>query len=311
MPEDAGPLKDTMAGTREGERHGPPERNGHGPSSTPGEESPELSEEPDREFFSRALALSSVGGNRFAAPTPPKGRMRLFGGLVAGQCLKAAGMTVDESRVPHSLHTYFTRPGRGGDPLTIEVEELRDGRTFATRQVRAVQNGVPIMEMLASFQSPEPDLDRQFTPVPRVAGPESLRSVQLPLSSAAFDVRPIDPEFRRGPSGPPIHLFPFWIRLLETTDLSALERSCVLTHLSDIGLMGVAIIPGTQLDQRGSGSLDHSLWFHRPHDPSEWLLYTAEPISNTNSRGFGRGVFFSGDGAQIASVAQEARLRHS
>lgn len=116
----------------------------------------------DRRFFPSVLELTSIGKHRFAAPMPPAGRLRLFGGLVASQCLKAAGMTVDAIRVPHSFHAYFTRPGRGGERLTLEVDEVRNGRTFATRQVRAVQNGVPILEMLASFQAPEPDPDRQF-----------------------------------------------------------------------------------------------------------------------------------------------------
>jgi len=253
------------------------------------------------------LDLDPKGDNLFQAPTPSSGGNRVYGGLVAGQCLRAACMTVDPERMPHSFHAYFTRRGKPGTELFVQVQPTRDGRTFATRHVSALQDGEPILEMMVSFQKPESGPDHQFGAMPDVPGPEELSPFELFWSAgAAFDLRPV---FAKTDGSRPSRLHPFWIRLRTDIGYDPITASCLLVYLSDMGIMGVAAVPGVELNRGGSGSLDHSVWFHRPYDPRAWLLYTAEPISNGGARGTARGSLFSADGRLVASLAQEALLR--
>ncbi len=252
------------------------------------------------------LSLTEDAPDRFVAPLP-LGEGRIFGGQVAAQALKAACMTVDPGRLPHSLHLYFIRRGRGGVDLSFLVERSRDGRTFSARHVTALQEGKPILEMMVSFQTPEDAPEREYLSIPDVPDPETLEPLRLGwLAGSAFDLRPTKPQ----PEGvPPWHIHPFWIRVRSDIERDPTTDACVLVYLSDIGFMGVAAIPEVKLNPMGAGSLDHAVWFHRPYDPTEWLLYCADPISNSSARGFATASLFDRQGRLVASLAQEALLR--
>ncbi|WP_353186551.1 acyl-CoA thioesterase II [Bosea sp. (in: a-proteobacteria)] len=271
------------------------------------------------------LDLERLESNLFRGRSPKSSWPRVFGGQVIAQSLYAACKTV-EGRQPHSLHAYFLLPGDPEMPIVYEVDRLRDGRSFTTRRVLAIQKGEAIFAMSASFQVDEPGYDHQM-PMPKVPMPEDLpdreemaRSIlpHMPDAVQAYyqrkrpiEIRPVEIErYRTGGKMEP--KFNVWIRALERLpDEPALHQS-VLAYASDLMLLDSSLIAHgtTVFDQKIQGaSLDHALWFHRPFRADDWLLYAQDSPSTSGARGFSRGLIFDRQGKLVASVAQEGLIR--
>jgi acyl-CoA thioesterase-2 len=244
---------------------------------------------------------------------------------VIGQALVAASRTV-EGRDAHSLHAYFMRPGDPEAPIIYEVDRIRDGRSFTTRRVVAIQHGKAIFSMSASFQVAEEGMSHQST-MPEAPPPESLPSesdiLNLYLKGAPaaarsywlrerpIEIRPVDLRHYLGREElPPAQLV--WVRATgPLPDDPAIHR-CVLAYASDFTLLDTALFPhgrGVFDPDLQAASLDHALWFHRPFRADEWLLYAEDTPSASGGRGFTRGSLFSRDGTLVASVAQEGLIR--
>ena len=280
---------------------------------------------PSTTFFA-ILDLERLEINLFRGNSPQVGWQRVFGGQVIGQALVAACRTV-EGRGPHSLHAYFLSAGDPKVPIIYEVDRIRDGRSFTTRRVIAIQHGQPIFAMSVSFHGEEPGFEHA-APMPKVPRPEDLPSEHemkagvMPLMpgsgagllraraadrAAAGRVPPLPlaraDGARRSTSGsaPPAAL----------PDDPAIHQ-CVLAYASDMTLLDSSLIAhGRTVFERSiqAASLDHALWFHRPFRADEWLLYAQESPSASGARGFSRGLIFSRDGRLVASVAQEGLIR--
>ena len=263
-----------------------------------------------RDRLLELLDLKRVGADRFEAVTPADGPERLFGGQVASQTLRAATLTVDDGRPPHSLHAYFIRPGRPGIPLDLEVERTRDGRSFATRHVTASQDGEPIFNLSASFHVPEPGDDWQLPAPADLGDPDSVVAPESPImrfsTMRPFEIRPLHGP---GPGGfPAIH--PFWVRARNPLPDDPALHACVVAFMSDMGVVGSARAPGSTLPNRFMGaSLDHAVWFHRPVRADEWLLFSVGPVTNFGARGLARGTMHDRQGTLVMSLMQEALLR--
>ena len=271
------------------------------------------------------LDLEQLEHNLFRGRSPQVGWQRVFGGQVIGQALVAAARTVT-GRAAHSLHAYFMRPGDPAVPIIYDVDRIRDGKSFTTRRVVAIQHGEAIFSMSASFQVEEQGLDHQ-TPMPKVPPPEELPS-ETELSALFFESapepvrrywqreRPI--EFRpvdlrhyvsREPLEPAQHV---WVRATDKLPDDPNIHRCVLAYASDMTLLDTALFAhGRGIFDRDlqAASLDHALWFHRPFRADEWLLYSEDSPSASGARGFTRGSLFSRDGRLVASVAQEGLIR--
>lgn len=258
--------------------------------------------------LSRLLSLESVGDDSFIASGPPVGHGRIFGGQVASQSLRAACLTVGPGRSPHSLHAYFIRPGRPDRPLRFDVGRTRDGRSFSTRHVTACQDGEPILEMIASFQAPEAGHDWQPPPPPGIPGPDdpALPAPNFSINHARlFDLRLAV----RRRHAEPDRRHPFWVRLREPIGDDPVLHACVLTYVSDMGVVTSARARDARARLEMAVSLDHAVWFHRSARVDEWLLYSAAPAANAGARGLANGTFRTADGTLVASVTQEALLR--
>ena len=271
------------------------------------------------------LDLEQLEHNLFRGRSPQVGWQRVFGGQVIGQALVAACRTVEERR-SHSLHAYFLRPGDPTVPIVYEVERLRDGGSFSTRRVKAVQHGQAIFAMSASFQRDEPGLDHQ-APMPDVPKPEELPSEaeiearvmpRMPDPVRAYyererpiELRPV--EYTRYLSRAPLEpAFNVWIRATGRLPDDPAVHRCVLAYASDMTLLDASLIAhGRTVFERSiqAASLDHALWFHRPFRADEWLLYAQDSTSASGARGFSRGLIFARDGTLVASVAQEGLIR--
>ncbi|MEU5878814.1 acyl-CoA thioesterase domain-containing protein [Spirillospora sp. NPDC047279] len=249
------------------------------------------------------LDLQRIDGDLFEARWADMRRERLFGGQVAAQSLRAAGLTVDGGRPVHSLHCYFIRPGRTSEPLRFDVRRTRDGRTFSTRHVTASQEGKPIFEAIASFHDPEPGVEWQPDPPAGMPPADGLAPLETPWLPPEVDIRPVRP-----PGDFPIG-HPFWVRVPEPPGADAAVHACALTYLSDYGAVNAARPPDDATRYGMRLSLDHTLWFHRPPRVGGWLLYTMGPAGNGGGRGLAHGAFHTPDGTLVASVAQEALLR--
>jgi acyl-CoA thioesterase-2 len=271
------------------------------------------------------LDLEPLERNLFRGRSPKIGWQRVFGGQVIGQALYAACKTV-ESRQPHSLHAYFLLPGDPEIPIVYEVERLRDGRSFTTRRVLAIQKGEAIFAMSVSFQVEEEGYEHQM-PMPDVPMPEQLpdreemqRSVlpHMPKVVRAYyererpiEIRPVELE-RYVAGGKRAPKFNVWIKSLQQLpDEPAIHQS-VLAYASDLMLLDSSLIAHgmTVFDPQIQGaSLDHALWFHRPFRADDWLLYSQDSPSTSGARGFSRGLIFDRQGRLVASVAQEGLIR--
>jgi acyl-CoA thioesterase-2 len=271
------------------------------------------------------LDLEPLEENLFRGSSPQDGWQRVFGGQVIGQALVAATRTVD-GWPAHSLHGYFMRPGDPAVPIIYQVERYRDGRSFVTRRVIAVQHGQPIFSMAASFHAPEEGYDHQF-PMPDVAAPEDLPSEKELVARLAdrlpenvrrywerdrpIEMRPVAPRSYTEPvKAPPFQNI--WIRASARLSDSTALHQCVLAYASDFTLLDTSLIAhGRSFFDKDiqMASLDHALWFHRPFRADEWLLYSQDSPSASNALGFTRGSIFTRDGRLVSSVAQEGLIR--
>jgi acyl-CoA thioesterase II len=271
------------------------------------------------------LDLEPLEFNIYRGRNRDIGSGRVFGGQVMAQALVAARRTVDDEREAHSVHGYFILPGDLAAPIVYFVDRLRDGKSFTTRRVTAIQHGRAVFNMSASFHRVETGIEHQSA-MPDVPGPDELRP-ELDVIRSAADripaaVRPILTQDRPMDIRP-VHNDPFdatpreavrhtWIRAVGTMPDVPLAHQAVLAYASDYGLLTTAIQPHglTIRDPRLlAASLDHAMWFHRPFRTDEWLLYTTDSPAAAGARGFARGSVFTRDGSLVASVAQEGLLR--
>ncbi|TRW80708.1 acyl-CoA thioesterase II [Mycolicibacterium sp. 018/SC-01/001] len=260
----------------------------------------------EKSWIAELLDFTYRDGDVFVVAAPPEGpNPRLFGGMIAAQALAAAGATVAPDKLPQSLHLYFVRGGRYGEPVEFSVERTRDGRSFDTRRVTAVQRGAVILEMIASFHVAEPGADEQPAAPPSLALAEARPKVLGLEFVDRFDIRtaPADDT--------PFPLPPLWIRTHDQIEDDPLVRACMLTFLSDFGPVPAARPSGVTLAHGTSyaASLDHSVWFHRPFVPHDWHLYDVVQRNHSDSRGLVMGSLYDRDGALIASTTQEALWR--
>lgn len=227
---------------------------------------------------------------------------RLFGGQVASQALRAASDTVDTELHVHSLHAYFLRPGKVGVPMDLSVDRIRDGRSFATRRVVAVQEDEAIFELSASFHVDEPGFDVQQDLPDGAPDPESLPPGQPEHAHhRPFDTR----EFAALPGS----TRSMWTRAKGRLPNDPATHACVLTYLSDMGPVGAARRAGPPDVDTMRASLDHVVWFHRPVRADEWLLYDLGAVSLSGARGLARGLVHARDGRLAMTVTQESLLR--
>lgn len=273
------------------------------------------------------LDLEKIEENLFRGHSPDASWQRVFGGQVIGQALVAAYRTVDE-RVCHSLHAYFIRPGDPKIPIVYEVDRSRDGGSFTTRRVIAIQHGKQIFNLAASFQKPETGFEHQAK-MPDVPMPEDLPTEielrkeamsQLPESIAKHFARPRPIEVR--PVNPQKYINPepmtsdnyVWFRArkpIEPTNYAL--HQCIMAYASDMTLLDTCIRPHGVSWVSGklqSASLDHAMWFHEPFKADEWILYAMDSPSASGGRGFNRGSLYTRDGRLVASVAQEGLIRY-
>jgi acyl-CoA thioesterase-2 len=272
------------------------------------------------------LNLEQIEVNIFRGRSPDDRMQRVFGGQVAGQALVAAGRTVPSDRPVHSLHAYFIRPGDPSVPIVYTVDRVRDGRSFTTRRVTAIQHGKPIFTLSASFHRLEPGLEHT-TPMPVVPPPGELRSdaerlTELfgsPLSRQdnPIELRTVGPlsvELARDPSLPGAgqHSHLVWVRVTEKLPDDPLLHVCLMTYISDLTLLETVMVGHGRsfFDGGMSGvSLDHAMWFHRLFRADQWLLYAQESPVATGARGLVRGQVFTAEGDLVVSVMQEGLIR--
>lgn len=271
------------------------------------------------------LDLEKIEENIFRGVGPNVGWQRVYGGLVVAQSLAAAQRTV-EDRPPHSMHCYFLLGGDPSAPIVYEVERVRDGRSFSTRRVLAIQHGRPIFSMSASFQRPEAGLDHAF-PKPDAPDPESLPS-QKELAERfgaampenvrryltrprPFELRPVDlARYIDGGDRKPEQKV--WLRALGPLPEDQGTHRAVLAYLSDLTLLDTALVAhGRSIFSSAiqAATLDHAIWFHRPIKVDEWMLYVQDSPSSGGARGLTRGQMYARDGALLASFAQEGLIR--
>ena len=270
----------------------------------------------------RLLDLEPIEVNIFRGTQPDEERQRVFGGQVAGQALMAAGRTVQVGTV-HSLHSYFLRPGDPAIPILYEVDRIRDGRSFSTRRVVAIQHGEAIFNLSASFHVAEVGPEHQV-PMPDVPDPETLPTLterleplkeklggwhqrphpidQRYIGSIPWATQDADPEPRQQ----------LWVRADGELPDDPLLHACVAAYASDLSLYDTIIRPHQVSWAEGfmGASLDHCMWFHRDFRADHWLLYDTDSPVATGARGLARGGFFARDGRLVVSVAQEGLARY-
>jgi acyl-CoA thioesterase-2 len=269
------------------------------------------------------LDVEPIEVNIFRGVNSDETRQRVFGGQVAAQALVAAGRTVDRGRV-HSLHSYFLRPGDPLTPILYEVDRIRDGRSFITRRVVAIQHGKAIFNLQCSFHTDEESVEHQLV-MPAVPNPESLPTLPERLKDADgawggyFDMpRPIDQRFigdlpwaTSESSAPETHRL-VWLRADGRLPDDPLLHAAVVAYASDMTLYASIVRPHRLRWADGSlmgASLDHCMWFHRPFRADEWLLFDQESPAAAGGRGVSRGLLFTQHGDLVVSVVQEGLIR--
>ncbi|MEW9617543.1 acyl-CoA thioesterase II [Shinella sp. S4-D37] len=281
---------------------------------------------PAMDVLLETLDLERLESRLFRGKSPQVGWQRVFGGQVIGQALVAATRTVEAGRFAHSLHAYFVRPGDPSVPIIYDVENVRDGGSFATRRVVAIQHGKPIYFMTASFQDEEDGFEHQAA-MPDVPPPESLIGeadlkerfmTEAPEHIRAYWQRPrpielrpvsLDHYFSREKLEPRQNI---WVRTTGPVPAERPLQAAVLAYLSDMTLLDTSLFAhGTSVLDRSLqvASLDHAMWFHRRPVVDDWLLYSQDSPSASGGRGMTRGAIFTRDGTLIASVAQEGLIR--
>lgn len=272
------------------------------------------------------LSLERLENNLFRGQSRDLGWGTVFGGQVLGQALSAATQTVPDDRIVHSLHGYFLRPGDVNMPIVYDVDRIRDGKSFTTRRVVAIQKGRAIFNLSTSFQCQETGFDHQ-DPMPETLGPDGLLSNrqlatqvadQIPkrlqagaLGDRPFETRPVDPV---NPLNPQIASpqQSVWHRALgKLPDNPALHR-CLLAYASDFHFLSTSVRPhgvSWLTPNMQVASLDHAMWFHRPFRIDDWLLHVVESPSASGARGLVRGRFFDQSGRLVATTSQEGLIR--
>ena len=273
------------------------------------------------------LELEPLERNIYRGRNRDIGSGRIFGGQVLAQALVAARRTIEEDdRSIHSLHGYFILAGDLEIPVVYFVDRLRDGRSYATRRVTAIQHGSAIFNMAASFHRHEEGKSHQVE-TPEVPGPEGLTSEldiiranedrlpeglkKLLTQDRPLDFRPVEPwaPFDPQPASPRAHT---WVKTVAPLDDDPLHHQAVLAYASDYGILGTALLPHGKTVRDAdvmAATLDHSIWFHQPFRVDEWLLYAKDSPISSGGRGFSRGAFYTEAGELVASVAQEGVLR--
>ncbi len=272
------------------------------------------------------LNLEKIEENIFRGKSQDLGFGNIFGGQVLGQALSAASQTVEKARPVHSLHAYFLRPGDPKLPIVYDVDPIRDGRSFTTRRVVAIQKGRAIFSMSASFQLRERGFEHQAV-MPQVPGPEGFVS-ELELARKVKDkipaflrnkllcdrpivIRPVNPVDPFTPEKQEPVRFAWFKSLQELPDDPVIHRY-LLAYASDFGLVGTSLYPHGRTfwdPTMQVASLDHAMWFHHDFRMDDWLLYAMHSPSATGARGLNFGRIFSRDGKLIASTAQEGLIR--
>ena len=272
------------------------------------------------------LDLEEIEHNHYRATSPNDGWQRVYGGQVLGQALVAASRTVEPDRAAHSLHGYFLRGGDTEHPILYKVHRIRDGRSFTTRRVVAIQHGRAIFNMSISFHVAEDGLTHQF-PMPDAPAVDELedeRDLRRKEFAAAnldqddmwnrerpIEFRPVDPQSLLNPvSKPPSQMC--WMRSRERLPDDPQLHKCVLAYLSDWSLLDTAVQPHGVSFLEGRlqmASLDHAMWFMRPFRADEWLLYVQDSPSAGGARGFNRGLIYDHQGVLVAATAQEGLMR--
>lgn len=277
------------------------------------------------------LSIERQSEDRFTGSPQPGGVGRVFGGQVIAQALQAAQATVSDGKVAHSLHAYFLRGGTEGVNIDLVTERDFDGRSFANRRVVASQEGKPILNLTASFQTPEEGVSHQWVEMPDVPDPEALPSDRdvrkkvieragdkLGDVQRAFMTRPRPFELRTvgeapwNSSGPKEPLAQCWFKVVAPVGDDPDLHRAMIAYASDFTLLGTATLPHGLSWLRGnlvSASLDHAIWFHREARADEWLLYSTDSPWSGSGRGFNRGSIFNRSGELVASVAQEGMIR--
>jgi acyl-CoA thioesterase-2 len=259
------------------------------------------------------LDLEEIEANIFRGRSPSDWRQRVFGGQVAGQALVAAGRTVPADRPVHSLHAYFIRPGDPSVPIVYMVDRVRDGRSFTTRRVSAIQHGKTIFTLSASFHHPEPGVQHAVA-MPAAPPPDTVTQPEDDFFTAnPFDLRFVgpprdDPGQRVAGTGHNL----VWLRANGELPDDPLLHVCLMTYASDLTLLdsvlrrhGLSWVDG----QTSGASLDHAMWFHRPFRADRWLLYDQESPIAAGARGLARGQVFTEEGDLVVSVVQEGLVR--
>jgi acyl-CoA thioesterase II len=274
----------------------------------------------------RLLDLERLELDLFRGESRDIGSPQVFGGQVLGQALKAAYGTVDAGRAVHSLHAYFLKRGDFKAPIVYFVDRSRDGHSFTSRRVTAIQHGEQIFHLSASFQEAQPGVEHQIA-MPAAPAPETLPETGLRTSRVLqhlpeklryfyahvhpFEFRmsdPIDPAQPRNAA--PAQFI--WIRAIDTLPDDDVLHRCLFAYVSDFHLLGTAVRPHAVEFASGRlmlASIDHAMWFHRPARVDEWLLCAMESPSASGSRGFARCSIFTRDGRLVGSTAQEGLMR--
>jgi acyl-CoA thioesterase-2 len=266
------------------------------------------------------LDLEAIEVNIFRGRSPDEERQRVFGGQVAGQALVAAARTVERGMV-HSLHAYFLRPGDPKIPILYDVDRIRDGRSFTTRRVVAIQHGLAIFNLQASFHLDEEGLEHQFPLPSGLPEPTSLPTYEermapifekmgLPIRKPPIDTRLIDGAGK--PDDPARPGQRLWLRADGELPDDPMLHACIATYASDLNLLDTTLVPhrltwsdkGVQM-----ASLDHAMWFHRPFRADEWLLYDQTTPSTSGARGLAIGHLYKATGEMVVTVVQEGLLR--
>lgn len=275
--------------------------------------------------FADRLALTQIDRDIFTGLCHAGAPLRAYGGQIAAQALMAAGLTVsDDQRTCHSLHGYFLRPGRTKDSITYLVDRPRDGRSFSTRFVRAVQHGETIFMMTASFATPDTGPEHQFD-MPATDTPESIPPITPPAYSDpsidlnelgypdtnVIDLRVVEADQVMELVGGRFERM-VWVRITEPVTADPLVQACALTYLSDLTMVSTAVAPHDRESIRSQlmlASIDHAVWFHNSFSTDQWLLFAQDTPVARGGHGLARGLFFDLNGTLVASCVQESLMR--
>lgn len=277
------------------------------------------------ENFLDRLALDQIDRDIFTGHCHSGAPLRAYGGQIAAQALMAAGHTVEQKdRFVHSLHCYFLRPGRTKDSITYLVDRPRDGGSFSTRIVRAVQHGETIFMMTTSFATLDSGPTHQFE-MPDEKPPSMLAEIDIPSailapgvtleewdypSEVLIELHSADDSDTPLPKAGGKYERTQWVRITQELPHDPLIQACALTYLSDLSMVRMPVAPHRDIRETlQRASIDHAMWFHGPIDVNNWLLFTQDTPAAGGGHGLARGLFYDPDGRLIASVVQESLMR--